>query len=79
MDTREDLAWYAMERTSGPIPKEPNEWDIIEDNHYPECPTAAKARQKLPSTLCLCKEIEKAEKMSDAEIEKWDRKEEKGA
>ena len=35
-------------------------WAKIEDKHYPECPTSTQAKKRLKSTLCLCGEIEKA-------------------
>ena len=61
MDTREDLAWYAMERTFGPIPKERDQWSKIQDEHYPECPVSIAAEGKRISTCCLCSKIEIAE------------------
>lgn len=31
-----------------------NEWEKIEDNHYPECPVSIGASKKTISTLCIC-------------------------
>ena len=64
MDDMTDFAWYRMERQARGFGdrKRGTEWDEIEDNHYPECPTAIKARQRLACSLCLCDRLEAAAK-----------------
>lgn len=54
-------------------------WEVIEDSHHPDCWVAIKARQRIVSTLCICKHLKDAEDaIEDEKIEKWDRKQEKG-
>ena len=38
-----------------------DQWEKIEDEHYPECSVAIAARKKLTSTFCICKQIEISE------------------
>lgn len=53
-----DLAFFIGENVHHYADK----WEKIEDHHYPECPVAIAAKKKIISTLCVCGEIEKANK-----------------
>ncbi len=68
MDDRRDAEEYKIEKKFGRLPAEPTEFEIILDNHYPECPTAVSARNQIKSTLCYCKQIEDADNAAKAEI-----------
>lgn len=40
-------------------------WEKISDQHFPGCPVSIAADRKQISTLCLCSEIEQAEKWAE--------------
>lgn len=42
-----------------------DQWEKIQDNHYPECPVSIAAGKKLISTCCMCPQIEAAQKEAD--------------
>lgn len=41
--------------------KEQDKWELIQEDHFPQCPTYLAAKEKRISTLCMCAELEKAE------------------
>lgn len=55
-----------------------DKWEKIADDHCEGCPVGIAADKKQISSLCLCKELAEAEKWSQEDEEKWDRKLEKG-
>ena len=45
---------------AGEVREYKNIWEKIEDEHFPECPTSVSAARQVKSTLCLCLQLEDA-------------------